>query len=151
MGNEPLRRDFLKKVGSIPCLGALGLAAFESSAWAQYPGGIPQPGAVPQITREDLVQLFVGPWQKLRAVIEKKGLFVDLSTRICAEDPAAYAGPALGGACSAAGSSARSHVHRTIRCHLLLMCKQQGRTGGIAAELYVDSGVGGVPGRDDRE
>ena len=78
-------------------------------------------------------------------------LFVDLSTRICAEDPAAYAGPALGGACSAAGSSARSHVHRTIRCHLLLMCKQQGRTGGIAAELYVDSGVGGVPGRDDRE
>ena len=46
---------------------------------------------------------------------------------------------------------ARSHVHRTIRCHLLLMCKQQGRTGGIAAELYVDSGVGGVPGRDDRE
>ena len=24
-------------------------------------------------------------------------LFVDLSTRICAEDPAAYAGPALGG------------------------------------------------------
>ena len=72
MGNEPLRRDFLKKVGSIPCLGALGLAAFESSAWAQYPGGIPQPGAVPQITREDLVQLFVGPWQKLRAVIEKK-------------------------------------------------------------------------------
>ena len=79
------------------------------------------------------------------------GLFVDLSTRVCAEDPAAYAGPALGGACSAAGSSARSHVHRTIRCHLLLMCKQQGRTGGIAAELYVDSGVGGVPGRDDRE
>ena len=74
------------------------------------------------------------------------GLFVDLSTRICAEDPAAYAGPALGGACSAAGSSARSHVHRTIRCHLLLMCKQQGRTGGIAAELYVDSGVGGVSG-----
>ncbi len=72
MSNEPLRRDFLKKIGSIPCLGALGLAAFESSAWAQYPGGIPQPGAVPQITREDLVQLFVGPWQKLRAVIEKK-------------------------------------------------------------------------------
>ena len=72
MGNETLRRDFLKKVGSIPCLGALGLAAFESTAWAQYPDAIPQPGAVPQITREDLVQLFVGPWQRLRAVIEKK-------------------------------------------------------------------------------
>ena len=72
MGIELMRRDFLKKVGSIPCLGALGLAASKSSAWGQSYGGFPQPGAVPQITREDLVQLFVGPWQKLRAVIEKK-------------------------------------------------------------------------------
>jgi len=72
MGKPLLRRDFLKRVGSLPCLGALGLAAFESSARGQSYGGIPQPGAVPEITREDLVQLFVGPWRKLRAVIEKK-------------------------------------------------------------------------------
>src|SRR4029450_4332690 len=39
---------------------------------------------------------------------------------------------------------ARSHVHRTIRWHLLLMGKQQGRTGGIATRLYVDLRVGGV-------
>jgi hypothetical protein len=45
----------------------------------------------------------------------------------------------------------RSHVHRTIRCHLLLMCKQQGRTGGIATRLYVDLGLGRVPGRADGE
>ena len=62
MGKELMRRDFLKKAGSIPCLGALGLAAFKSSAWAQYPGSVPQPGAVPQITRVGLVRLFVGPW-----------------------------------------------------------------------------------------
>jgi hypothetical protein len=49
------------------------------------------------------------------------------------------------------GKTARSHVHRTIRCHLLLMCQQQGRTGGIAARLYVDSGLGGVSGHDDGE
>ena len=31
----------------------------------------------------------------------------------------------------------------------LLMCKQQGRTGGIATRLYVDSGIGGSSGGDD--
>ncbi len=72
MGNELMRRDFLKKAGSLPYLGLLGLATFELSASAQYPDSIPQPGAVLQITREDLVQLFVGPWQRLRAVIERK-------------------------------------------------------------------------------
>ena len=31
----------------------------------------------------------------------------------------------------------------------LLMCNQQGRTGGIAKRLYVDSGPAGISHRDD--
>ena len=53
--------------------------------------------------------------------------------------------------CSAAWKAVRSHVHRTTRCHLLLMGKQQGRTGGTATRLYVDLGFGRVPGRACRE
>src|SRR3972149_8092563 len=62
------RRDFLK-LGSALSLAGLGLDGFRPQALAQNPN----PSCMPLgLTREDLVHLFTGPWQGLRAVKEKK-------------------------------------------------------------------------------
>ena len=46
-----------------------------------------------------------------------------------AEDPAAYAGPALGGACSAAGSSAQMRVLKSTKSRFYSRLLQSGRPG----------------------
>jgi predicted TIM-barrel fold metal-dependent hydrolase len=64
---EGSRREFIKKVGSAGVLAATGgaVGGFESLARGQsYPSA--------NISREDLVHLFEGPWRGLRAVIERK-------------------------------------------------------------------------------
>jgi hypothetical protein len=53
--------------------------------------------------------------------------------------------------CCAAWTCERDPTwHRATRCRSLLMCNQQGRTRGIAARLYVDSGLARISGGDDR-
>src|SRR5262249_43078710 len=65
--------------------------------------------------------------------------------------PGRVRGPHLGWAvCSAAWTPKGDPTWPSgIGWCSLLMCNQQGRTGGIATRLYVDSGLVGISGRDD--
>src|SRR6476620_5180835 len=67
--------------------------------------------------------------------------------------PGRLRGPLLGWAvCSAAWTFVKRDPTwpAGIGWCSLLVCNQQGRTGGIAAQLYVDSGVVGISSGDAR-